>query len=60
MVRSRMLHRGDLIYGGVLEPGEMLERQMQLFVTQQQPEAVLGNMSNLNRRSDVARHLEFP
>lgn len=60
VVWGGVLDRGDLVHGGLLEPRELFEGEVQLFFTQQQPEAVLGDVRDFNRRSDVARHLGFP
>ena len=60
MVRSRPLHIHQLLNGRTPEPGKMLERNQQLFRTQQQPKAVLGDVGNFNRRSECSRHFQFP
>src|SRR5579859_669909 len=56
----RPLKPQNRLYRGSLEPGEVLERQEQLTAVEQQPEAVLGNVRDLNFRSGCARHLESP
>ena len=60
MVGRWMFDGDDLINRGLPEPGELFEGKMQFFIPEQQPEPVLGDMRDLNRQSDVARHVEPP
>ncbi len=60
MVRRWMFNGDDLVNSGLSEPRKLLERKMQFFIPEQQPEPVLGDMRNFSCRSDVARHIQPP
>lgn len=51
------LHVKDRVDGGLLEPGELLERQEQFAAVDEHPEAVLGDVGDLSGRSGCSRHL---
>lgn len=51
------LYVGDLLHRGLLEPGELLVGQQQLFVAKEHPEAVPRDVGDFNRRSGGAMHL---
>ena len=57
MPRPWQLDVEDGYEGGVLEPGEVLEREEQLAILKQDPEAVLGDVADLNGRSACAKRL---
>ena len=52
--------KNNLFDRGLLKPRKLLEGQQKLLVAEQQPEAMLGNVGNLRRRSDRSRHFESP
>ena len=60
VVGGRSLHAHDLVDRCMAEPGEMLERQEELLVAGEHPEAVLGNVTDLNRESACATDRRFP
>ena len=59
MVRLRPGDVQQLFHGGLLKPGEFLERKEQLFIGQEQPEAVLRDVGDLNSRNVLAKRRGF-
>lgn len=56
MIGRRSLDAGEFVDGGLTEPWELLERQEQLFIGQEQPEAMPRDMGNLRSQNDGAKH----
>lgn len=56
MVKLRPLHVQDCGYRGVPKPGENVEGEKQLPISQQEPEAVLRNIGDLSVRSALSEN----
>jgi hypothetical protein len=48
MIRRKVLDMHDISNGGIPKPREFGKRQEKLFIPQQQPEALLRDVGNLN------------
>jgi hypothetical protein len=60
MVRGRLLNLGQLIDVRLTKPREVGKRDQQLFIAEQEPEAILGHVGDFRRRSGGAKCLQFP
>ena len=60
VVGGRSLHAHDLVDRCMAEPREMLVRQEEFLLAGEYPEAVPGNVTDLNRESACATHRRFP